>query len=94
MIKQVCFVFAAALVLYSQVLSAASPAGEELVSLLVCRTCDGIFPRSACLESQEIRSTCLQKILEEEELFSQISKRRGFIGKRGARLQKRRGFIG
>ncbi|CDS38015.1 neuropeptide [Echinococcus multilocularis] len=94
MIKQVCFVFAAALVFYSQVSSAASPAGEELVSLLVCRTCDGIFPRSACLESQEIRSTCLQKILEEEELFSQISKRRGFIGRRGTRLQKRRGFIG
>uniref|UniRef100_A0A915EY47 Uncharacterized protein n=1 Tax=Echinococcus canadensis TaxID=519352 RepID=A0A915EY47_9CEST len=69
-IKQVCFVFAAALVFYSHVSSAASPAGEELVSLLVCRTCDGIFPRSACLESQEIQSTCLQKILEEEELFS------------------------
>ncbi|KAL5961375.1 hypothetical protein TSMEX_010892 [Taenia solium] len=94
MVKQVYFVVFMAMIFCSQSSSVVPPDVEDLVSLLVCRACEEAFPRSACLGSQEIQNTCLQSILEEEELFSQISKRRGFIGKRGAGMQKRRGFIG
>ncbi|KAL5105229.1 hypothetical protein TcWFU_006138 [Taenia crassiceps] len=94
MVKQVCFVVFTAMIFYSQFSSATPLEGEDLVTLLVCRACEEAFPSSACLGSQEIQNTCLQSFLEEEDLFSQVSKRRGFIGKRDAGLQKRRGFIG
>lgn len=109
-VKQVCFVVLMAMIFCSQLSSAASLGGEDLVSLLVCRSvkttvvapflpitwlhpgvatycplncvsatkilcfyfraCEEAFPRSACLGSQEIQNTCLQSILEEEELSS------------------------
>ncbi|VDM18275.1 unnamed protein product [Hydatigera taeniaeformis] len=69
-LKQMWFVFCVALTFYSQCLSAAPLGGDDLVSLLVCRACDEAFPRSTCLDSQEIQNTCLQNILEEEELLS------------------------
>ncbi|KAM3178754.1 hypothetical protein ACTXT7_001944 [Hymenolepis weldensis] len=80
-------------------LSHASPVDNEDIIAYVCSLCGE--SGSDCLALPLVRESCVQDLLAElgnidlrRPELSDLQKRRGFIGKRGAQMEKRRGFIG
>ncbi|VUZ43557.1 unnamed protein product [Hymenolepis diminuta] len=89
------FLVAAIALFVSCHLSNASPVDTEEIIAYMCSLCGE--SGSDCLALPLVRESCVQDLLAElgnGSEMSDLQKRRGFIGKRGAQIEKRRGFIG